>query len=113
MSHQNDEVGAPGKKKRKKKKKKTKGAGEDAEAESGDLKIYQEPPKFEVNTNAFIGIFKIGVHLLLKCQMECDLFFSCFVLSCQDEEEFPGLTLALIGTDRSSHNAAKLCNEVH
>lgn len=34
--------------------------------------------------------------------------FCCFVfLSCQDEEEFPGLTLAL------TVNAAKLCNEVH
>lgn len=35
-------------------------------------------------------------------------------LSCQDEEEFPGLTLALTGTDRliTSSNIAKLCNEV-
>lgn len=44
-----EEVEAPGKKKRKKKKKKIKVAGEDVEAESEALKIYQEPPKFEVN----------------------------------------------------------------
>lgn len=46
-----EEVGSSGKKKRKKRKKKTKGAGEDAEAESEELKIHQEPPKFEVNKN--------------------------------------------------------------
>ncbi|XP_040897407.1 selenocysteine insertion sequence-binding protein 2-like [Toxotes jaculatrix] len=76
MAAQQEEE-APGKKKRKKKKKKAKGAGEDAEAESLELAVYQEPPKFE------------------------------------DEEEFPGLTNALTGTDRliSSSNAAKLCNE--
>ncbi len=36
-------------------------------------------------------------------------------LSCQDEDEFPGLTLALTGINRliMSSNAAKLCNEVH
>ncbi|XP_029294931.1 selenocysteine insertion sequence-binding protein 2-like [Cottoperca gobio] len=39
--------GAPGKKKRKKKKKKMKGAGEDADAESEEPAMYQEPPKFE------------------------------------------------------------------
>lgn len=71
------EEGAPGKKKRKKKKKKAKSAGEDAEADSEEPAIYQEPPKFE------------------------------------DEEEFPGLTPALTGTDRlvTSSYAAKLCNE--
>nr|XP_046241349.1 selenocysteine insertion sequence-binding protein 2-like [Scatophagus argus] len=41
------EEGTPGKKKRKKKKKKTKGAGEDADSESEEPAIYQEPPKFE------------------------------------------------------------------
>lgn len=36
-------------------------------------------------------------------------------MCCQDEEEFPGLTLALTVNDRliTSSNAAKLCNEVH
>lgn len=71
------EDGAPGKKKRKRKKKKSKGVGEDAEVESEEPTVYQEPPKFE------------------------------------DEEEFPGLTLALTGIDRFiiNSNAAKLCNE--
>lgn len=43
------EEDSPGKKKRKKKKKKktTQGAGDDAEVESEELAIYQEPPKFE------------------------------------------------------------------
>jgi len=42
--------GAPGKKKRKKKKKKAQGAGDDAEYESEEPAMYQELPKFEVNT---------------------------------------------------------------
>ncbi|KAM9858319.1 selenocysteine insertion sequence-binding protein 2-like isoform 2-T2 [Aulostomus maculatus] len=41
------EEGATMKKKRKKKKKKAKGAGEDAEFESEEPSVYQEPPRFE------------------------------------------------------------------
>ncbi len=43
-----------------------------------------------------------------------DNIFVVFI-SCQDEEEFPGLTLALTGTDKfiNSSNAAKLHSEVN
>lgn len=47
------EEGVMGKKKRKKKKKKAKGASENAESESEEPLIHQEPPKFEVKIYIF------------------------------------------------------------
>ena len=47
------EEGAAGKKRRKKKKKRAKGADEDEDVEFEEPAIYQEPPKFEVNTIFF------------------------------------------------------------
>lgn len=103
--------GAPGKKKRKKRKKAAKVVGEDENAESEGPTGYREPPKFEV-----IKILN-SIQINAKCQifrLWMENHFYC-LLSCQDEEEFPGLTLASTVNDRlmTSSNAAKLCNEVH
>lgn len=124
------EDGAPGKKKRKKRKKKAKGAGEDAEAESEGPAIYQGPPKIEVikmlyfhsnqKQKQFISIFKFLIYQIIRLSDYLDYWMEnhfcwVFLMSCQDEEEFPGLTLALTVNDRliTSSNPAKLCNEVH